>query len=337
VMGLFAGDSGHIHSWSSIFVQDVVLPLRRTPLTERQHMWALRLAVVGVAAFAFMFSLLFRQTQYIQMWWNLTSAVFVGGAGAAIIGGLYWRRGTTQAAWAAMIAGAACALSGILVTNGGTWKWTVATMSSQYDVTLPAKFWLNGTEMAFLASSIAVCVYVVVSLFTCRQPFDLERMLHRGKWAVEPEGGKPFLPLRERFSLRRILDQDSNFTRGDKLVSGGLFAFAMLLLGVNLVVTAWNLLVGNWSTKQWAHYWLIFTIVLPFVVAFFTLFWFGVGGTRDIIRLFASLRTMKRDATDDGRVEGQPAAEAEGSFEPVTASLSEPVPTAAAAIITPAK
>ncbi len=81
VMGLFAGDSGHLHSWGSIFVQDVVLPLRKTPMTPRQHIWALRSAVIAVAMFAFTFSLLFTQTQYIQMWWSLTSAVFVGGAG----------------------------------------------------------------------------------------------------------------------------------------------------------------------------------------------------------------------------------------------------------------
>ena len=42
IMGLLAGDSGHMHSWGSIFVQDVVLPLRKTPMTPRQHIWALR-------------------------------------------------------------------------------------------------------------------------------------------------------------------------------------------------------------------------------------------------------------------------------------------------------
>src|SRR5215211_368497 len=53
IMGLFAGDSGHMHSWGSIFVQDVVLPLRKTPMSPRQHIWALRGAVIFVAVFGF--------------------------------------------------------------------------------------------------------------------------------------------------------------------------------------------------------------------------------------------------------------------------------------------
>ena len=58
-----------------------------------------------MAAFAFFFSLLFPQTQYIALWWALTGGVFTGGAGAAIIGGLYWQKGTTAAAWAGAITG----------------------------------------------------------------------------------------------------------------------------------------------------------------------------------------------------------------------------------------
>ena len=38
------------------------------------------------------------------MFLALTGAIFVGGAGSAIIGGLYWKRGTTAAAWTAMVA-----------------------------------------------------------------------------------------------------------------------------------------------------------------------------------------------------------------------------------------
>ncbi len=41
IMGLLAGDSGHMHSWGSILIQDVVVPLRRKPMTPMQHIWAL--------------------------------------------------------------------------------------------------------------------------------------------------------------------------------------------------------------------------------------------------------------------------------------------------------
>jgi SSS family solute:Na+ symporter len=88
----------YLHSWGSIFVQDVVLPFRRTSLSPRAHLWLLRAAILGVAVFIFLFSLYVRPTQYIAMFFAITGAVFVGGAGSAIIGGLYWSRAAPRRA-----------------------------------------------------------------------------------------------------------------------------------------------------------------------------------------------------------------------------------------------
>jgi SSS family solute:Na+ symporter len=344
IMGLFAGDSGHMHSWGSIFVQDVVLPLRKRPMSERGHMWALRFAVIGVAVFAFFFSLLFRQTQYIQMWWNLTAAVFVGGAGAAIIGGLYWRRGTTQAAWAAQVAGSLAALVGILLTTGGAWPYLSEQFGpslAERGLVLPTKFWLNGTQTAFIAAGLAVIVYIVVSLLTCRMPFDLDRMLHRGAYApAGPDAAKAPVPLRERMRLRNLLHFGPDFSVADKVAAAGLFWFAMFLLSVNLVVTVWNLVWPDvWTHNWWSHYWMIFGLALPFAVAVVTLVWFTIGGTRDIVDLFAALRTLRRDAADDGRVNdsdtarrGFEVAPSECDRDPIgpTRIVAPPAPAAAA-------
>ena len=62
----------------------------------------LRLAIVGVAAFAWIFSYYFGQVSYILMFFAITATIYSGGAGSVIIGGLYWKRGTTAGAWAAM-------------------------------------------------------------------------------------------------------------------------------------------------------------------------------------------------------------------------------------------
>ncbi len=56
-----------------------------------------------------------RQTEYIFMWFQVTQAIFTGGAGAAIIGGLYWKKGTAQGAWAAVLTGSLLSVSGILL------------------------------------------------------------------------------------------------------------------------------------------------------------------------------------------------------------------------------
>ncbi len=56
----------YLHSWGSIFIQDVILPLRNKPFTREQHLRALRLSIFGVAVFIFLFSLLFQQSA--QVW-----------------------------------------------------------------------------------------------------------------------------------------------------------------------------------------------------------------------------------------------------------------------------
>ena len=55
----------YLHSWGSIFVQDVILPFRKKPFSPKQHIWLLRFSVLFVAIFIFFFSLLFKQNEYI--------------------------------------------------------------------------------------------------------------------------------------------------------------------------------------------------------------------------------------------------------------------------------
>ncbi len=296
---LFAADSSHLHSWGSIFVQDVLLPLRKKHMSTKSHLLALRLAVIGVAVIAFCCSLLFRQTEYIIMWWTVTAAVYTGGAGAVIIGGLYWNRGTAAAAWSAMITGSTLALSGILYKQ------------------FHPDFFLNGQMIAFLTALTASAVYVTVSLLTCRKPFNMDWMLHRGAYAVDsdrphsPEAAHPAAasnaPRKKRFSLQAILDFDENFTRGDKWIAGLLFAWSMFWFFVVMVGTAWNL-IAPWPTVWWTNYWFIYSVALPMLFGAITSVWFTWGGVTDLRLLFKRLSEERVDAYDDGTVTKNGAA-----------------------------
>jgi SSS family solute:Na+ symporter len=159
-------------------------------------------------------------------------------------------------------------------------------------------------EVAITAAGLAVAVYVTVSLLTPREAFDLDRMLHRGRYAPPGEPVVVPLPLRERFRVKNILQFDVNFTFSDKLVSGGIFWWAMFLLVVNVVVSVWNLFVYDWPISWWSKYWLVAGVGVPFVIALATLVWFGVGGIKDIFIFFHDLRTMDRDVHDNGTVRG---------------------------------
>lgn len=105
----------YLHSWGSIFIQDVIMPFRKKPFTKRQHLLALRLSILFVAVFIFLFSLFYHQTEAIFLFFAITGAIFAGGSGAVIIGGLYWKYGTASAAWAAMITGSTIAAGGIIL------------------------------------------------------------------------------------------------------------------------------------------------------------------------------------------------------------------------------
>ena len=289
LMGIFGGDSTHLHSWSGIFVQDVLLPLRKKPFGPKQHIRALRWAVVGVAVFAFLFGAFFRQTEYVLMWWAVTQAIYIGGAGAAIIGGLYWKKGTTAGAWSAL-------LTGSLLSGGGI------LLRQIYGRAFP----LNGMEISFYATLLAIAVYIIVSLLTHRVDFNLERMLHRGVYAIAELGAEAAAAsgrtmARPRFQWSQLAGIDSDFTRGDRWIAGSLFAWTLSWFLVMALGTLWNF-IHPWPPMFWIRFWQIAGIGIPTVVAIVTAVWFTWGGVRDIRLLFQRLAHKQVNHLDDGMV-----------------------------------
>lgn len=306
IMLMISTDTTYLHSWGSIFVQDVVLPLRGRPFTPRQQLLALRLAIVGIAAFAFLFSWRYHQTTQIFMFFALTGSIYLGGAGAVIIGGLYWKRGTTAGAWGAMIVGSAISASGFALEH--YWP-SVAGLMQGMGVDSPwlsrhaDDFPINGQWMWMIAMATSIGVYVVVSLLTCRSAFNMERMLHRGHFQREDDA----VPRPPR-TLRAMLGLDRAFTRGDRILAGFVFGWSMFFFAVWLVITVWNV-VRPWPDGWWATYFWLNGIVLALLIGVVTSVWFTWGGLRDLRRLFVRLQRLERNPLDDGRVIGHQNAE----------------------------
>ena len=280
LMGIIAGDGIHLHSWSSIFIQDVVMPLRRRALSPTSHVRILRLAVVGVALFAFTFGATFPNIEYIWIWWSITSAIFCGGAGAAIIGGLYWNRGTAQGAWLGMITGSVLATGGILIRL-------------YYNKVLHTDFFLSAQVLGLIAMAAACVVYVTTSLVTSRAPFDMDRLLNRDKEAPAA--------LTSSSWLGRVLYFDHHFTLADRFVTSGILAYNALCCLVFIVGTV-AYLIMPWSNEAWANFWLIQAMAIPLVIGLVTTVWFTFGCSRDLIAYLRMLRTKRSDDHDDGSV-----------------------------------
>ena len=322
---LISTDTTYMHSWGSIIVQDFIVPLRKKAFTPEQQLFALRCSIAGVCLFVFLFSLFFAQIDYIAMFFMITGAIW-SGAGVIITLGLYWSRGTTAGAYTSLIVGAAIALTGIFgqyywasyiypwLENAGLLEQVqevLTAISGPFNPYIvwevnPRKFPINSQEIAFIANVSTVLLYIGVSLATCRQPFNMDRMLHRGIYADNPEMQLKKEPFSFRnLVLRKMVGIDSNYTTGDKILAWSVFisSFGIFFLTFFLGVVIWNFF-SPWSAHEWGLYFYIKSILYAGAVGCVTTVWFSICGTRDLFRLFRDLAAKQSNALDDGRVVG---------------------------------
>jgi SSS family solute:Na+ symporter len=308
----------YLHSWSSIFIQDVVMPFRKTPLSPRTHMRLLRGGVVGVAIFIFLFSLFYKQSQAILLFFALTGAIFAGWSGAVIIGGLYTRWGTTAAAWSAGICGVALTLTGLFLEQSqrswneagvafwGMFDWLGADNAARGAVWVSENL-PNGQELWGWAMWSCSGIYIVVSLVQNalgHPPFNLDRLLHRGPYEIagETEAGSDTVSRRWR-----SLGVTGEFGFRDKflyLLTWGWNVAWVLIFAVATIFFLTRKIEGSdWSCYDswWLSFWHT-KIWIELAVAVVVIVWFTIGGVRDVKALLKTLSQKERDDADDGFV-----------------------------------
>jgi len=287
----------YIHSWGSIFVQDVILPFRKKPFTPKQQLTLLRLSILFVAVFAFVFGLTFKMTEYIMMFMVATGAI-VAGMGACIVGGLYWKRGTPAGALAAMTVGWVLAVSRLSLQQVGEAMKDVVPRGTFLRF-LDTINGINSMVIRFWIVVVCLASYIVVSLLTKNEEgFSMDRVLHRGKYAIE--GEHVVAKDRTRSLVARIVGITEEFSFTDRLLAYALVIWQFGWFAVFILGTVYNLTVGM-SDDAWARFWR-FWLILQIAIGIPATIWFTIGGIRDLRRLFVSLKTIKRDERDDGRV-----------------------------------
>ena len=271
----------YMHSWGSIFIQDVVMPIRKKPFEPREHLKYLKLSILGVGITIYILSIVFQQTEKIFLFLNISGAIFVGGSGAAIIGGLYWRKGTTPAAWAAMITGALTASLNILL------KQTITGYP------------INGQWGWFMAMVLASVVYFVVSLLTPRKAFDLDKLLHRGQYVVKDDA---IAGSNEVVKGWKVLAPTKEFTRGDKAIYWATTGWTAGWVVVFVIGTLFYFFVRPFTNDQWMSFWQVYTYLFLGASIIVTV-WFTIGGFKNLGEMIHALRHKIRDHKDDGFVE----------------------------------
>ncbi len=301
----------YLHSWGSIFVQDVLLPLRQIfmkdakPLSPDRHMKWLRIAIAGVAVFIFVFSLLFNQKQDIFMFFALTGTIYLGWAGVVIVGGLYWKRGNVAGAWAATVFGFLLALMGWYITYYWSDFYTrfggmipASILPDSWDFT-GEKCPASAQILFFWTIVLTAAAYISASLITGRgRVFNMERMLHRGEYAVEGD----HVDLASPATGWRVFGMGAEFTRGDRIAF--LFSYGYIAAFTLIFIVGTAYAIGaDISDLAWIRFWHIYCKVMLLLSGVLAV-WLTVGGAMDLKKLMTLLKDAKRNATDDGTVVG---------------------------------
>ncbi len=279
LMATISTHDSYMHSWGSIFIQDVLMPFRKKPFEPGQHIKVLRMSILGVCIFIYFFSLWFPMTDYIFLYFAITAAIFTGGSGAVIIGGLYWKRGTTAAAWSALIVGSVIAVTGIILQQ------------------IFPGFPINGQYFWGMAMGGSTIVYIVVSLLGKKQEFDMDKMLHRGKYAIKEE---TIIVDEVPQKGWKMLGVGKEFTKGDKIIYIAAYSWTFIWVLIFVIGTIMNL-TSEISDASWLEFWKFF-VITNLIASIVIVIWFTFGGIKDLKDMLNRLRTMVRDHKDDGTV-----------------------------------
>ncbi|MCP5537508.1 MAG: hypothetical protein H7A51_14905 [Akkermansiaceae bacterium] len=279
-----------MHTWGAVFLQDVVMPFRKKRFTPRSHMWALRGSIILVCVFAFLWSYYVGSMEKILMYFALVNSIWLGGAGAIIIGGLYWKRGTSKAAWAALITGVVIGAFSYVVTE--MWTDVAPLLGSSLE-----DFPLNPQVLFFVNIVSCTILYVCISLIENKE-HNMDKMLHRGKYGIE---GDQVAHHGDASTLQKCFGITSEFTFRDRLIAYAIVGWFVAWLLVFVVGTLYGF-VADPSDQQWLAFWYVYLWCLG-GLAVVTTVWFTLGGVRDLKDFYHAIRHIERDHTDDGFVD----------------------------------
>ncbi len=343
LLGAFAGfvlfaflstHTSYLLAWGGGLIQDVVIPVRDKSLEPKKHMMYIRMSVLAVAVFIVLFSTFFKQNENLYMFLDLTGGLYLSSA-VILLGGLYWGRGTTTGAWAAMIAGAAVSFTGFIVRS----KYNEVLVEHGHEITV----WVF---MGFCLSMAIVGLLhlkrkaMVSGLITIAAGLGLGWLCYNNSDSLPLKlSGRlimfqaSLISIAVYFIVSELttgFDVNFNeiFNRSDEEIEsrkhrkwwqfapevpkfdrilipciyGGVIVFLVGFVGAWIYNT--NHEVG---IDAWLKFWHVYVFVMFWLgVAF--MIWVITGGFKDLIAMFKNLTTQEADAADDGSVEGHHAA-----------------------------
>lgn len=337
VLAMISTDDSRIYSATITITQDVIMPLKKKPFTPNQHVWALRWVSIGIGVFFFCGSFFMAQLDYINLFVTIMCSMWLGGCGPVMIFGLYSRFGTTAGAFTSLISGMVLSIGGILVQRNWAnlvYPWLqdlnlvepvgkfLSAVSGPFNPYVvwkmdPVKFPINSYEFYFITMIITLFLYCIVSYFTMKEPFNLDRMLHRGIYNLDGEN-KEQLKWSFRTVFSKMLGITKEYSTGDKVIAWSFFLYSFIynFIGIFILVIIWNA-VSPWPIEWWGQYFFLVYLLVPGIMAAISTFWFGIGGFIDLFRLFRDLKAREANHLDNGQVDGHVSVADKAKFEQI--------------------
>ncbi len=337
VLLMISTDDSRIFSAAITVSQDVVLQFRKKKLTPKEHMWMVRWVTIGIGVFFFLGSSFMSQLDYINLFVTLMTIMWMGGCGPVLMFGLYSRFGTTAGAWTSLLTGMFMGISGVLVQRNwadfiypflrdhNMLETTTRVLETLSKPLNPWVVWemnavkcpINSYEWYFITMVVTLILYITVSKLTCKELFNLDRMLHRGKYDIEYKREMKSTWTWKNF-YNKLIGITPEYTTGDKVIAWSYFVYSFIYRfgGTFVVVVIWNL-ISPWPVEYWGWYFLIVFLCVPGVMAAITAVWFGIGGAVDLYRMFRDLEKREINELDDGRVEGNMSLADKAALEAV--------------------
>jgi len=339
IMLMLSTDDSRVFNASSTIVQDIIMPFRKTPFTPKQHLMVLRVCSGSVCAFFFVVSLFFVQIDYIQMFTTIMCSVWLGGAGPVMIFGLYSRFGTTTGAFCSLLFGSGLSIGGLFAQRNwadSIYPWmnshgwdapfgrVLETVSGPFHPYVvwtmdPVKFPINSYELYFMSMIVGIIAYVVGSLLTYKQPYNLDRLLHRGIYDVAGEKKREPFAWSVGNVAKKLVGITPEYTLGDRIIAWSVVGYAIVykfgfcFLGVLI----WNLF-SPWPVEWWSTYFFVTSLCVTGAIGIISTFWFLIGGIIDMKRLFKDLAARVDNPLDNGVVEGHVSLADKAIFEKKT-------------------
>jgi hypothetical protein len=167
---------------------------------------------------------------------------------------------------------------------------------------------------------ITLCVFCIVTALTQKEPFNLDRMLHRGIYNTDGVG-----VVKEVWTFKNVLNKlvgiTNEYTKGDRIIAWAVFYYSIIykFFICFILVVIWHA-ISPWKVEWWGTYFLITTMVVPGIFAAVSTFWFGIGGAIDLCRLFRDLEFRVVDELDNGQVDGNVSLADKKRFEELEAA-----------------